>query len=228
MHSGGKLVCMVGVDGTGKTTHARSLINEMRARGMRVHYVWCRGSPMFILPFVQIFKRIAFRQSEISPISNEVLDSNPLKRRLLSRQLLSRVWRILLVFDAFLQVLVGVRVPVARGRIVVCDRYIFDQMVDVAADLHFSRVQAQAWATSVVYRIFPKPDLILLLDLDEERAYARKSDSRPIAEIASRRKIYLWLSQIAPMIVIDTSDSFRLADQEIRRCVFAFLESSPG
>lgn len=214
---------MVGVDGTGKTTHAKSLVKDLREHGIAAHYVWCRGSPKIFLPLLQLFKQLVFGQSAIKSVSGELSESDPLKQRLLSISMVSRLWRSILVFDTLVQVLVGVYIPLRLGRVVVCDRYIFDQMVDVAVDFRFSKAQLQEWADNPAYRIFPKPDLTLLFDVKEEEAYSRKDDSRSIPDIALRRKIYLWLTQIRPMKVINASENLELVDRAIRTSVHELL-----
>ena len=223
-----RLVCIIGVDGTGKTTHAKSLVKILREREVAVHYAWCRGNLKIFLPLLQLFKQLVFGKSAMNPLSGELSESDPLRRRLLSTTLISRLWRTILLFDELVQVLIGVCIPLRLGRVVVSDRYIFDQMVDVAVDLHFTKTQLQEWANNPAYRIFPRPDLTLLLDADEKVTHSRgmrKVDSHSIRDIALRRKIYLWLTHIAPMVIIDASENLELVDRKIRSSVLELLEA---
>ena len=220
---------MIGIDGTGKTTHAKALVKALREHGIAAHYVWCRGRPEVFLPLIQLFKQLVFRQSVTKSVSadGELPESDPLRQRLLSIPWVARLWRTILVVDTLVQVLIGVRIPLRLGRVVVCDRYIFDQMVDVAVDLHFSKSQFQEWANNSAYRIFPRPDLTLFFDIAEEVSHSRKDDSLSIPEIALRRNLYLSLTQIAPMlgpmIAINASENLEDVDRKIRSAVLKLL-----
>ena len=219
-----RLVCVVGIDGTGKTTHAKSLVKDLREHGIAVHYVWCRGVPKLFFPLLRLFKLLVFGQPIEKSVFEDIPASDPLKQRLLSITLVSRLWRTILVFDTFIQVLIGVWIPLRLGKMVVSDRYIFDQMVDVAVDYNFSKSQLQQWVKNPIYRIFPRPDLTFLFDVDAKMSYARKWDSHPIPDIALRRKIYAWLAQIVPMTVIDASENIDLVDSKVRSSVYERLE----
>jgi dTMP kinase len=212
---------MVGIDGTGKTTHARSLVCEMQQRGIPGHYTWCRGAPKYFLPTILLVRRIVYGRSVAEFEMNET-DLN-LKWHVFSNPLLSKVWRAILLFDTLIQVLVSIRIPMMIGRVVVSDRYVFDQMVDLAVDFRLSRPQLEKLAVSPVYRLFPNPDITFLLDTDEASAYSRKPDVRSISDLAERRRTYFWLFRFFSMKLVDASGNFDAVQRTLSSQVFDLL-----
>ena len=197
-------------------------MNEIAQRRIPTHYAWCRGAPKFFLPIVVLVRRILYGHSVAESDMSEA-DLN-VRWGVFSNHVLSKVWRAILLLDTLIQVLVSVRIPMATGRVVVCDRYVFDQMVDLAVDLRLSRSQFRKWAANPLYRLFPEPDIIFLLDIDETSAYSRKSDVRSVSDLADRRRAYLWLSRIFPMTIVDASDRFDIVQRKISGPAFCLLE----
>jgi len=217
------LVCFVGIDGSGKTTIAKSMINDMEQLGIRCRYVWSRGTPKVFMPLITFVKKFILRTSRRVLSTDE---GNPFNRSLASNTLLSRLWRTMLIIDSLLQVTFSVRIPLKMGTVVVCDRYIFDQMVDIAVDLRLSTIQLERWANNSVYKLFPRPDLTFLMDIDEAKAFARQqSDVRSVSELGLRRAHYQLLSRINHMIVIDASEEYATVSREIRHYLVNSMQS---
>jgi thymidylate kinase len=174
------------------------------------------------MPLIIFAKRFILRTSDRVLSTDE---GNPFNRSLASNTLLSRLWRTMLIIDSLLQVTFSVRIPMKMGTVVVCDRYIFDQMVDIAVDLRLSPIQLEIWANNSVYSLFPRPDLTFLMDADEVKAFARKTDVRSVNELRLRRASYLLLSRINRMIVIDASEEYATVSRTIRQYVVNAMQS---
>ena len=212
-----RLVCFVGIDGSGKTTIAKSVINDMKQLDISCRYVWSRGTPKVFMPLIIFAKRFILRTSGRVLSTDE---RNPFNRTLASNKLLSHLWQTMLILDSLLQVTLNVRIPMKLGTVVICDRYIFDQMVDIAVDLRLSATQFERWAHNSVYRLFPRPNLTFLMDANELKAFARQqTDVRSINELRLRRTYYLLLSRINHMIVIDASEEYINVSRAVRQRV---------
>jgi thymidylate kinase len=133
------------------------------------------------------------------------------------------VWRTVLLIDALAQVLVMVSIPLRLGTVVVSDRYVFDQMVDLALDIRPSQHEFREWTRKPYYRLFPRPDEIFLLDVDMMKAYSRKPDARPISDWMSRQRWYFVLSTAIPMTVVNASRDFESVHSDIRARVLSGL-----
>jgi dTMP kinase len=142
-----RVIALVGIDGSGKTTQAVRLTEALLASGMRVRYGPNPGG-----------RRWMFRASR------RLAGTDP--ARLLGR-------RGLLAIESALRWLAIARSLLTAnlsGRISVMDRYSVCQRVSVRVHgdgrllgrlVHFA------------YSMFPEPDLLILLDIDPQIAYQR-------------------------------------------------------
>ena len=165
-------VCFTGIDGSGKTTQAEALIAEMEKRGIGTKYVWNRFEGGMITPFTMITKMIFFRGKNAI---NSPADYYGTKKRLLRNRILSKGYQYFLLFDYFFQILFRVRIPLIIGKNIVCDRYVYDIIVDLSVDFNYSEEKTKSMLKNLLY-LFPKPDLIFLVDVPVEIAYQRKDD----------------------------------------------------
>jgi thymidylate kinase len=187
----GRLICLAGIDGSGKTTLAQSLPGWLADRGLTYRYVYARFLPFFVRPVWAtakiVFLSSAERRQSYGPYTAR-------KRSLLSADFFSRLHEISILADYWFQILFKVAVPLWRGRNLVCDRYVYDTVVsDLAPDLLYSRDRIQ----QVVNRcltVMPKPDLVFLLDVPEEVTLSRKTDVADIEYLKERREIYRSLA----------------------------------
>jgi thymidylate kinase len=81
------------------------------------------------------------------------------------------------------------------------DRYRHDVMVDLAVSLGPRPTPA------VLRHLLPDPDLLIILDIDEEIAWQRKPDSPSLAYLTERRRAYQRLAEAANVQPIDASQS---------------------
>jgi hypothetical protein len=113
-----------------------------------------------------------------------------------------------------------------RGRIVVFDRhFLLDYYhADVASgpDARRRRGAAQRLHGWMLQRVYPKPDLVILLDAPAEVLHARKPEAT-VAWLEQRRQQYLELAPLVPeFVVVDVDRPLDAAVSE----VVAAIESS--
>jgi len=53
-----KVICLSGIDGSGKTTLSQMLANEFKKKGYKVHYVWMRYNHYFTKPLLGICRLV--------------------------------------------------------------------------------------------------------------------------------------------------------------------------
>ena len=88
---------------------------------------------------------------------------------------------------------VAVRPPMARAHLVLNHRYLLDAIVDPRR----YRYSGPLWLLKAIWRIAPKPDLIILLDAPAEIINARKRETT-LAETARQRDGYRALVEGTP------------------------------
>jgi hypothetical protein len=108
-----------------------------------------------------------------------------------------------------------------RGRIVVFDRhFLLDYYhADIAAGAGRSRGAAQRLHGWMLQRMYPKPDLVILLDAPAEVLHARKPEAT-VAWLEQRRKQYLELAPlVSEFVVVDVDRPLDAAVSEVLSAV---------
>ncbi len=202
--SSGVLICMEGIDGSGKTTLSRLLVGYLCSLGFDA--VYTTEPTRYSLPGRRI--RESFFAPERLPVEEEFklyLDD-----------------RIIHLRDEVIPML-------KDGKIVVTDRYYFSSVAYQGArglDLNF--ILEENLKVSIV------PNLVLLLDLPIDKAIARISAEREEGvntfekkeNLQKVREIYFKLVEKFPNLihVIDVNKSIQDVEEVLQTFIIDFLE----
>ena len=213
-----KLICFVGIDGSGKTTLAKELVKMMNKRGIQYKYVYGKHEPLILKPFM-IIGRIVFLRGK--DMFEDYRGYSSVKNRAIKHHsFLFTLYRYVLLFDYFLQLLLKIRVPLMLGKNIACDRYVYDTVItDLSVDMNYSGHEIRKLIKRC-FCIVPKPDLAFLIDLSEEIAFQRKDDTPSMEYLRERREIYLDVGKEEGMIVLDGSKELAELKGLIRKEVF--------
>ncbi len=218
-NSKGILICFVGIDGSGKSTLAKALAASLEAQGIRCRYVWMGFNDSFTVfrPLVAVAKASVFR-------GERYMEQSTKKGRVVKSSFLSTLYQYLMLADYTFQVFFRIRLPLAFGRNLICDRYIHDLIVAVGVLLDYSADRTMALLDHCL-ALLPEPDLVFLIDLPETLAYQRKDDIISLDFLSVRRDIYLQMAQRYGMTILDGSgDPQELAQLAARKV----LQHMPG
>ena len=215
----GMLVTVSGPDGSGKTEHARAVVNALRLCELKAEYVWSRGGSTGL---VGALHRLRARLGHGTG-SPAVGDAIARRRNRLSNPLVRFAWSWIVAADQLTTYYVRAWLPSQLGRIVVCDRFAYDTAVEmgtsIPADARWSRL-----AISALLKLAPRPGLAYLLDVAPETAQARKPDEAWHADAAGERAAYLELAQNNALRVLSTEGSFdRSNDPLIQETFTAYM-----
>jgi len=176
----GHLVILVGPDGSGKTTSADLICRRFAGTHIPVSGVYL-GAQAPLLPTrrlsQQIRKRLAGGAAKVKPVKDVT-----------RRQRLSGLVHIMA--DKWLRYLVYVRPRLARGEVVVLDRYFYDLLTFPHPLVQRPRVEA------LVMRLIPEPALAFCLAADPAVITARKNEltvAETERQIACYRGLGRWV-----------------------------------
>ncbi len=197
----GLLVTFSGLDGAGKTTQIELLRSRLEREGRPTRYLWSRGGYTPGFEALKAFARRLLKRKLPPP------GDNPDRTRALESGGVRRVWLLIALLDLILLYGVAVRWWRWRGEVVVCDRYLWDTLVDFRQNFPGDAVERSfLWRT--LTRVAPRPDLAVLLvvptDVSVRRA-EEKDDPFPAPPpvVAWRREQYLELAEEKDWLVLD-------------------------
>ncbi|MEA2710835.1 MAG: hypothetical protein QOF78_3436 [Phycisphaerales bacterium] len=179
MPRGGLHVVFIGPDGVGKSTVIEAVQKRLARAFLRTNY--------------QTFARsLLGRRDKPAP--------HALPPRSLPASLLKACWWLVCYTFGYLM---SIYPSLVRGGLVLNHRYLLDAIVD---PLRY-RYAGPMKLLRAIWKISPKPDLIIVLDAPAEVIHARKQETT-LEETARQRQAYLALAESTPNAhVVDTSGS---------------------
>ena len=194
-------VSFVGADGTGKTTHARRLVDNFKRRGYLGAYIWSKGSFHFSKPFMSLATSLLVSSS--STKSYEEL-SNIRGERVRTNRLFGKMLTVLLVFEHLIQIRSKLFLRRLSNNAVIFDRYLHDTIVDSL--LYYGQGYDSFFSKSLLSLVdwfVPRPDLIILLRSNPQTISRRRPEENPEA-IGLKSRIYELWSRRWGACVLDT------------------------
>jgi dTMP kinase len=202
---GPRVIALVGIDGSGKTTQAHRLADALTAHGAPATYWQNAGGRRWL-------GRLAHRLGR------------PDAQRLLGRDGLLAV-ECILRWLAILRALTWSRMT---GRVAVMDRYAACQYVSIRAHRRgpvADRVVGWERLARLGYRVFPRPDLTILLAVDPAEAYRRierrGTDHESLEFLARSVEAYRRLPEAAGFVAVDAGRTPDEVATLIRRALTA-------
>lgn len=221
------LICFSGLDGSGKTTHAKSLQYELMRiihvinddimeKNFDASYVWSRGIGLTIDPLLRII-----RWPLLSEKSSHTDDYAPKHEKLLKKEPIKTLWAYTMLADELLQLLINVKIPLLlrQKQIVICDRYISDTLIDVECDLD----KNVSWLLEkFAFDLSPKPKITFITDTDPAEILRRKEGLK-FQVLRCKREKYLAYSCDERLILIDTEKDLQQNKKEILSKILELL-----
>src|SRR6266581_2404179 len=179
---GGFLITFSGIDGSGKSSQVVSLIETLSTRHIPVVRAWAGNKPALSYPFLALLRLLGFTKRK--KIQGLVFVQRDIRRN----KIIARLWPLVLALDFVPKALVSVTIPIRRGRVVICDRYVYDFIAELSQEgLLGPR------GRRILLGLLPRPNLAFLMDVDVELAWKRalipgRAREQPIYDLPGRRR----------------------------------------
>lgn len=213
----GRIISIIGIDGSGKTTLAHRIAKEVSINDRNLLYIYARFVPILSRPIVLIAQGILGKKSTGNP-KVSMVDKGK-KRTLLRKKPIAIFQEMIFLIDYSIQLLTKVNLPYRRGSLIVCDRYIEDTIItDLAPDLGWDQ-------TTIIHKIerfgrfFPKSDVMLFLSIEPETAMKRKTDIPDIEYVRERAIMYEAVSKEIGATIIDANREMNIVFAEAKEAI---------
>lgn len=175
----GKLIVFIGIDGSGKTSQSKRLLNYLLEKKKKAVIV----RPFFLLSGSLVHHR---------PKPDFSLKTGNGKSR---KVFFPKLVPIFLLADNWLNYLINIYRLLFKYDYLISDRYFYDYYPSLT-ELSYGSSRMN----NLYGRLLPKPDKTFLFDLSPEVAIRRKME-QPIALLARNRGRYLSLAEKLPFII---------------------------
>jgi len=195
------LITLSGLDGCGKSTQTMKLLDLFRGQGQRPVYLWSRGGYTQGMESLKKVVRMMAKRALPPP------GHSPQRDRAFHKSRVRRTWLRLALLDLIRVYGVQVRVWLSLGRPVVCDRYLWDTLVDFG--MAFPQEDVAQWTLwRLVGQVAPRPDVSVFLELPADEAWRRaKQKGDPFlldpAAMARRKNLYDMVMDRAGWTILD-------------------------
>ena len=212
-------ICFIGIDGSGKTTVAKKMVEVLLNYDIRSKYVWGGYSLVVLLPFVKMVRKAITRKH------NPFTDYSQYHSRLKEfgkRKVLFKIYQHLLLFEYLIEIFIKIKIPLWLGRSIVSDRYIFDTATNIASNYDLSFEEYRRLIDNLL-RLCPKPDIIYFVDTPEEIALKRKNDIPSLDYLRNRRKYYKRISENYDIVTLNGLSDLDYLVDFLRDSIETFL-----
>ncbi len=196
----GMIVSFSGIDGSGKTVHIRSLIDAFAIAEIDARSFWSRfGS--------SARERGSGRARAGKAGASDSAASLARRRGRLRNPVMRIGWLAYNLTVLVIRYNWRVRLKRRLGGVVICDRYVYDAIVEIGASLP-DDPRLSRWAERCLTRLCPRPDVAWLLDVPADVCVQRQADEGGSAasaeELSRQRSTYVTLAGLYDLNVVST------------------------
>lgn len=212
-----KLICIIGTDGVGKTTHVQELLNQLKNNGMRCKYVWFRFHhfiSLFLLAYCRLVNLTIYENKDGEKICHHEFYRS---------RAISFIYPWLLFVDTVPMYIIKISIPLFFGYTIVCDRFVYDTLVDLMIDLRKFDIHKK-FIGKLFINMIPKNSCVILLDIDESIIRERRKDLINDQSLNMRRTAYKTVAKEFDIPTIENNVSF----QEVHEQIIKYLGDKHG
>ena len=213
------MIAFSGLDGAGKSTQISLLIDFYKIKKTKSLMLWSRGG---YTPGMEFFKK-TLRKLNSSSIPKERGESTK-RDASFSNKYIRKTWLTLSILDLLFYYTIYIRIIEFFGIVVICDRYLFDTLLDFKRN--FPQENVQKW---LIWRLLmnvsatPKKHFILTISVKESQ-YRSTLKNEPFPDSKETLKFrldeYLKYGNNNKFVVeINCEKSIELIHQQIINCL---------
>jgi len=212
-----KIISFSGIDGAGKSTQISALKTCFGEHSLRVKSLEFWDDVVVFSGLREFMSYKAFKGDQ-----GVGTPEKPLNRR--DKNVTSLPVTVLRLFF-YLADSISLRFVLERMRgsgtdVVICDRYIYDELANLPLNRSFARafVRLALWVS-------PQPDAAFLIDADPVAARARKPEY-PLEFLRRNRESYLTLRQLARQMILIEPSSIETAEAKMKAAALERISRS--
>lgn len=205
-----RLICLIGPDGTGKTTQAKRLIQKLNEIGIDCIYRWMRFHHFFSLPILAIARIIGLSKIEKTKSGLKIGYHYFYKSKIISK-----LYIVTMYLDTLVSYFLNIWLPIQIFRkTVICDRFVHDTLIDIMISTKNYELLDSKIGKKFL-SLVPKNAIVIMLLADANTLRQRREDILIDKTLLKRLELYQKLAEKVNIQTIDSSRSIEEVHQNI-------------
>lgn len=207
-------MCIIGPDGSGKTTQARMLVETLLRKGMKSEYRWVRFFHLFSLPLLVTARLAGMSEDRILPSGRRIGYHHFHRSKIISSS-----YPILMLLDTTVMTVAKVYLPMRLlKKSIVCDRFIFDTIVDIMISIGNHNLHNEPIG-GLFLGLVPSNTRSVLLIADEEILRQRRDNVYHDNALDLKIDLYKRLAEDLRIPVVDASLPMSEVQEKIKSAI---------
>jgi dTMP kinase len=224
-----RMIVLIGLDGSGKTTQAELLCEWLNSKGVTAAAVWMRGESYLTRPLLWIGKAVLRapgekKRGEGIKVGGEYDRYVNSKESMFKSGLLRAIWRVLTLIDLYISLKKALSKLPRTAEVIVMDRYVYDTFIDIDSAFGAGGAELDRLLKSSWLRLFPRPCSVILIEISPEDAMKRKDDIPSMRYLTERHGLYNRVAWAVGATSIDGTQSV----EEVRAELTGMVEGAIG
>ncbi|MFZ3382336.1 MAG: thymidylate kinase [Candidatus Methanoperedens sp.] len=193
-------ICITGIDGVGKTTHVNLILEHLRNKGIKCEYKWLRFHHLVSLPLLAFCRLAGY--TRVSTLGGRQKCSY---HEFYRSRFISAVYPWILLADTVLFTTLKVYIPMFFGTSIVCDRFIYDTLIDVTVATKDHEIYNKT-VCKLFLNLIPKDARFIMLSLEKSIVLSRREELIDDLTFDARYELYQEFADHFGIRVIDNSN----------------------
>lgn len=203
----GRIISVSGIDGCGKTTVIEALKTRLQEQRQPVHYVWMRYNHYLTKPLLLLCRLLGLTWYEPE-------DPRVGYHEFYKSKVISWLFIFLTYVDTLLASVVCVYVPAyVFGKVVICDRWVLDILVDLGVDTRRSVDSSLFWVRTFL-ALIPGGTKCFVIERDSSLVEKARSEHQVDKNYPCRLELFQKVSAFPIAIPVENNSSI---DKSVRR-----------
>jgi len=220
------IIYLSGIDGCGKTTQSKLLVNALRNKNIEAEYVWLRWEPS-ARKYIGLFKSIKTGRHNIGHSKKKTIENAQQeewltsKRKILSNPIIRKLWLLYASSDYYYRY--QKLFSNLTAQVLVIDRYVYDFIIDQAINMGISPENCPTIMNNFFLKKFRFPDYNIIINIPAQEGYNRKNDGTALNYLKNRAPYYQNIFTPGKTKHFDGLEEIEILSNNIQQYIFSEL-----
>lgn len=192
----GQLISFSGIDGAGKSTQVKLLVEYLNSQGKKVQATEAMFHYFLLKPLVWLLRGATGTRGQ-----------GPVRK---SRSFLGKLWFVLAFIDIWAGYIFKIRPMLGKFDFLIADRFYTDIWANL---LYYGYLPG--WAFKVFVKLLPKADTAVMLQVDPKKVQERESEFPP-DYYREQAKIYKHLTDHVDFCIINADKNPKVVFEKVK------------